>query len=257
MAYRPIYETAQRPAPGPLPEDLRFDMKMAVPQALLGRDQPDALATDLAAFANAAGGVLLVGAKENPPGVLEQYVTVDHATAMQVVEAYQRATKLCSPKPVFDARPLPLDAGFVVAVNVEPYAAPPIGVAQPNQAGEKWWACPVRRGNATHNLRPEELATIMEPRHRRISLVLQRIAPAPGDPHPKVQVLARAMTGQHFLWVMRVEAEASLLVLRRDTSQYDCYVPLDLVEAVWRHGVQGHLMISVRGRFQGDVFLAD
>jgi hypothetical protein len=69
-----------------LGEDLRFDMKMTVLNRLLkqpGADESNMspsgvteLARDVAAFANTAGGVLLVGANElsRSPGVLHAYV---------------------------------------------------------------------------------------------------------------------------------------------------------------------------------------
>jgi hypothetical protein len=63
MAYKPIHIASDLPPLGPVPEDLRFDMKMEVAQKLLASSDPAAdLANDVAAFANVAGGVL------GPPG---------------------------------------------------------------------------------------------------------------------------------------------------------------------------------------------
>jgi predicted HTH transcriptional regulator len=158
VAYTPIVEDL--PEPGPLPEGLRFDMKMELKEQIDKKpieQQVEDLACDVAAFANTAGGVLLIGAHEHPKdsGILHTYKPITQPDAMLVFEALKKASDLCSPKPIADARPIPLrnGSGFVVAINCDPYAAPPIGVAKSGQGGgEKWWAFPARRGR--HNRPP-------------------------------------------------------------------------------------------------------
>jgi hypothetical protein len=81
--------------------------------------------------------VILVGANEKPRGTLSGYVKMTQAEAAQVKSLYEkRARNLCSPMPVVDAHPIDRGNGeWVVAVNVEAYSAPPIGVRSPGDAG--------------------------------------------------------------------------------------------------------------------------
>lgn len=240
MAYARIDDERQLPAVGPVPEHLRFDMKMEVAQALLATPDPVSMASDIAAFANAQGGVLLIGAKEEPRGLLAEYVPVSLEQATKVVEKYQDALRLCSPRPVIDAKPLPKEGGFVVVVNCDLYAAPPVGVMQANQnkAEPVWWAYPVRRGNRTHNLRPEELATIMEPKLRRMFHLLRSI-PANG-PHGHRWITAHSGGGGNAHgYIPRIDEIASTFTLGFQAG-LEIQIPIDAVRFVWADAIQRH-----------------
>jgi hypothetical protein len=235
MAYRPITEPSQLPQAGlPLPEDLRFDMKLLI--GGLAADE-GALASDVAAFANTAGGILLIGAHEHPKdsGILNAYRPMLYAEAQKIGETLKRALALCSPKPIAESKPIGLSdgSGYVVAINCDPYGAPPIGVAQPGQGGgEKWWAFPTRRGRDTHNLRPEELATIMEPRLRRMLLLLNQI-PAPVDRPASARF--HSTSGQiKMFYIVSTDAEGSALRLRNTQNPQEVTIPLDCVRMIWR-----------------------
>ena len=64
MPYKPILDVAELPPPGQrFPEHIHFDIKAQVPPAMLkGATGPEDLACDVAAFANANGGVIRVSA---------------------------------------------------------------------------------------------------------------------------------------------------------------------------------------------------
>lgn len=235
MAYKPIVDTSQLPPEGPMAEDLRFDMKLKV-AGQLGAEVD--LANDVAAFANAAGGVLLVGANEHPPnsGILDAYVSMNHAAAQEIGERLKRALALCSPKPIAEAKPIGLadGSGYVVAINCDPYGAPPIGVAQPGQGGgEKWWAFPARRGRDTHNLRPEELATIMEPHLRRMLFLLDRLPKSDPTRHAIARFHSASGTVATY-FVLSIDAERSSLRLQSTQDPQEVIIPLDTVRMVWR-----------------------
>lgn len=248
MAYKPILDSSQLPPIGPLAEDLRFDMKLKV-AGQIGAEAD--LATDVAAFANTAGGVLLVGANEHPPnsGILGAYVPMRYAAAQEIGERLKRALALCSPKPIAEAKPIGLTdgSGYVVAINCDPYAAPPIGVAQPGQGGgEKWWAFPARRGRDTHNLRPEELATIMEPRLRRMLFMLDRL--------PKSDTTGLAIARFHSVsgtvatyFVVSIDVERSAVLLRSTQEPQEVFIPLDAVRMIWREIAPGFAHVSIDG----------
>ncbi len=250
MAYKPFLASGDLPQPGPVPEHLRFDMKLRVAPQVLQGVQPSDLANDIAAFANTSGGVLLIGAAEGPTGVLREYVPMDHSTAQQVVNAYGRARLECSPQPVVDARPVELPASqpqtlrYAVAVNCDPYLAPPIGVRMRGQSGgEKWWSFPVRRGAETRHLRPEELGTIMEPRLRRLSLQLSTLLPSPMGTGRRVKFYFRGHTalGQ----IDRIDPEQASFVVQFDTATNDTPIPLEAVRMIWT--ATGGTQIAIEG----------
>lgn len=255
MSYRPITVAAQLPPTGPVAETLRFDMKMEIAQHVLavGARDLSALATDVAAFANASGGVLLVGAREEPTGVLAEYVGVDHPTAIRVAEAYQNALRLCSPRPVIDPQPLAAPGGgYVVAVNCDAYAAPPVGVHRPeeNRAEPKWWTFPTRRGNRTHNMKPEELATVMEPRLRRMALLLERLPLVGGRASAPMRCpyFHFADSNVRLFWIKAIDQESSALRLEEINEPHrPMTIPLDAVRWVWHDPLRGSYHVAVDG----------
>lgn len=81
---------------------------------------------DVAAFANAQGGTVLVGAHGGDR--LERYnpMTVELA---QSVAAYDRAVRdRCAPAPLFSMQLIARDEGVVVAVNIQPFPGQVVGV---------------------------------------------------------------------------------------------------------------------------------
>lgn len=252
MAYTPIRETWQLPPEGQaLPEDLRFDMKM-----LVKRTDNEDLACDVAAFANTAGGVLLIGAHEEPPGTLKTYVPMSSSDAHSMGDALRDALKLCSPQPIAEAKPLalPNGRGFAVAINCDPYAAPPIGVEKPapggsRSGGPKWWAFPARRGRDNRNLRPEELATIMEPRLRRMALLLDRLPRF--EPQKRRRARFRCRAGNVIdMDILSIDAEASLIRLIGLQRPFELVIPLDAVRMIWRDVNTTAFQVSVDGKIQ-------
>lgn len=251
MTYTPIFDTRDLPSIGPLPEHLRFDMKM-----VLKKNVEANLANDVAAFANTAGGVILVGATEHPAnsGNLSGYEPMAFADANGLGESLKKALRLCSPRPIAEAKPIELlpefwkdeDRKFVVAVNCDPYAAPPIGVAKSGQdGGEKWWAFPARRGSHTHNLRPEELATIMEPRLRRILLLLDRIPLSP--PGSVRRAMFHGRSGAVVTYdIVSIDVESSSIDIMAIDRPYRGTIPLDAITMTWRslHDQMYHISMS-------------
>lgn len=88
------------------------------------------LARQVAAFANAIGGTLLIGAVEEPgTDRLGTYRPLSHDDAVAVEKRYGDAVKdLCSPKPLIDINAIQKDGGVVVAVNVWPFPGQAVGV---------------------------------------------------------------------------------------------------------------------------------
>jgi hypothetical protein len=93
------------------------------------------MAKDVAAFANAAGGVIVVGV-DHQNGAAQRY-PLSLAEANELVELYSQAVRdRCSPRPLIEPCAIdigpepgkPPDERFVVAVNLWPYPDQPVGV---------------------------------------------------------------------------------------------------------------------------------
>jgi hypothetical protein len=205
------------------------------------------LAKDVAAFANAIGGVILVGVKEGPPPVYEG-LPRDIAERIQV--AYENSTKEhLSPRPIVDPVLVSTPSGnFIVAVNVNPYADQPIGSRLPraNRNGDlvpyDAWQFPVRVGRDTRPLEPAMIPMLTNPRVRRAVILLEAI-PKPGAPsfqeprllwrHPTNRTKAEPQ--QTAVRIEAVEPEKNAVALRvmERGGNTTIRVPLDDVEAVW------------------------
>jgi hypothetical protein len=135
------------------------------------------LAKDIAVFANARGGTLLVGAKEKASR-LERYVPLSQEVCDQTVRAYEEAVRdRCRPAPVFTCQRVPKDGGFLVAVNVQPTLSPLVSVrtkCDDGYAGDAW-CFPMRVGTQTVFITPENLPMYMDPKVRRTVILLGEI----------------------------------------------------------------------------------
>lgn len=134
------------------------------------------LAKDIAAFANAFGGTILLGGQERAAGELERF---DALTAEEVNEAelaYVHAGEAqCFPRVAVDVVRLRADDGVVLAVNVEPKLDTVVGF---RPSGIQYaYAFPVRRDKTTKFLNPEQIASNMLPQVRRTLMLLRQIPP--------------------------------------------------------------------------------
>src|SRR2546421_202845 len=95
------------------------------------------MAKDVAMFANASGGVVLLGACD-AAGRLTTYRPLPESDLQRVKDAYETAVRdLCSPVPVIDVLPIrPIEgSGTIVAVNVYAFPGAPVGVLWVNDGG--------------------------------------------------------------------------------------------------------------------------
>ncbi len=182
MAYKPILSSADLPHAGDKTEDLNFDIKSSQEKATQHER-----AKDVAAFANAAGGVILLGANENKATNTltgwNPYKQKSDAALEQ--KNYTEAVKnLCFPLPSFDVQILEQAPGaFVVAVNVWPHSLPPVGVKVPTDSGvcgKNWdaWAFFIRANNVNKPLTHEEASVLNLPTIRRIVILLDTMPEA-------------------------------------------------------------------------------
>jgi hypothetical protein len=139
------------------------------------------MAKDIAAFANATGGVLLVKAVESQ-GRLQRYLPMTVGEADGLRTAYDTAAKdHCRPSPSIHSETVAHEAGVVLAINVEPFPANPVGVrATPQQQHpqDRFGACfmfPIRVTTGTEYLTPDRLGELMLPKVRTAAILLDRL----------------------------------------------------------------------------------
>jgi hypothetical protein len=228
------------------------------------------LAKDMAAFANALGGTVLVGASEHSDllgrktGRIEAFVpNIDDQTLIKA--ATTAARDLCQPPITVEPeviklavseqasvvrRPLSQDA-TLVALNVHPLVASPCAAAACDAAGVRIanaYRFPLRFLEGTKWLKPEELAFHMNSHERRIYLLLAQM---PRD--QQIQVWDKgqgALGAKRLAKLVDVDAERMIVKLEFAGSDYKvvAHVPLVFVTAVWLDE-KDVSNIDVRGAF--------
>lgn len=251
MTYPHITTAADLPPEGPLDERAReksdLDFKtFADPKKMWEH------AKDIAAFSNAMGGVLLIGA-DDKSGRLK-YLGIAGQNVKDIQGIYEAAAQLCSPPVFVDVVAIPQKN--VVAINVDPHldlVAAPAGTRDRNGVEMKHdvaWVFPIRRASQTDWIKPENLAMYMNKDVRRAVLLLAKIPEATRD-----KVVVRFHThaqsnrvNQHsrgynvaelILGVGKVSAEENTVALVKRLHEQEgvtCYVPLSDVLDVWRTG---------------------
>jgi hypothetical protein len=156
------------------PETLYLDFK-AVPS-----DSGFEIGKDVAAFANASGGVILVGAVEEKKKLIRFKPLTD---PIRTKDFYTSAVRdRCRPHPTVGLDLITIDdsGGQILAANVEPFPGQPVGVhVTVSDQGEMkpriqdLFHYPVRVYTDTKAILPENLAMYVDARVRRIAILLE------------------------------------------------------------------------------------
>jgi len=244
------------PAVGAVVERLRLDCKLRY-----DLDDVREMAKDVAAFANANGGRLLIGSKE-AAGVIQVHkgLTVDEAT--QTKRAVDEAVRnWLTPRPVIDfPEPFMLDDGNVVLiVDVQPYPGQPVGL-QIDKGDKASWKFPVRVGTNTVWYDPVEIVMLMDVAHRRKvqllnaahgSLIDVRHAGTHGR---SVSDLSRLIELVRIVDIDDRSNAIQLKVLETERIAEDLrkinpaalviWLSIDCIESVWRNGARWTLELN-------------
>jgi hypothetical protein len=253
MLHKPITVAIDLPPKGTSRESGTFDFK--------GEQDPDdqrELAKDVAAFANALGGTILVGAVEDRKrGTLGCYKPMPRLEeAEKLKRAYELAvTQRCVPQPTVEVVRIETDPaihppGHVVAVNVHAAANAPIGVRW-DDTGSESFAFPLRTATQAHFMSPTEIPMLMVPQVRRFAVLLERI---PQKERSAIDIQHSSPDGAP------LSTTATFLGLDDDltTAKFRpasgpiglSTIPLDKITAIWRKD-EGHWYISVDGFLWG------
>jgi hypothetical protein len=259
VPFRPIQVTSDLPDIGVHRETYNLDFKSTVEKT-----QPSELAKDVAAFANADGGTILVGANEDKQtNTLQGWCPLTKKDADSAVAKFYDATlNGCDPRPVIDPQIiLRAEKDYVVAVNVFPYPVGPVGVKRTADAseGKQWetWAFWVRVG--IHNLlfTPPQAAMLMIPNLRRITAMLDSI---PTDKRASLHIhfrrpqmpatdLKHQIYDAEFRGVRLRENVAAFTVWGGSLARSEVHIPLEQIESVWTLST-GDWCIFAMGQFR-------
>jgi hypothetical protein len=237
---RPLIETwaaLPRRSEAYLTERQWFDLKETYAPEKLAE-----MAKDVAAFANALGGAIIVGATEGP-------TEPDYSAPLAAKYADDRALDIdkavrdyCRPSPTAHVRTIPspdAQGKVVLVVNVEPAVDQPI--AARHATDKDSWRFPVRVGRDTEFLFPEQLPLYMNSKARRAKLLLLRALAAGGEVDffcvPSGGSKHNNLQGSSPFKLDAVDADGGGGVLLRDGSgelgHQSIVIPLDDVDAVW------------------------
>lgn len=249
MTYARIYEERDLPAAGELNARSReksdIDFKMWADP----KDGP-CHAKDIAAFANALGGVLIVGASDKS-GQLRYPGLPDKQSPKSAIEVFEKAgAEMCSPQTQVNAVPITLASGkTIVAVNIDP--SPDAFIASQSRHSHEDWTLPIRTSSQTKRLEPKDLAMYMNVSVRRAAILLDMI---PVEARREVSVhfhtsgvWGRRMNGvpyqadgglalqQRVLSLMSVDIRRNVVVFQESSTvdPESIHIPLRDVVDVW------------------------
>jgi hypothetical protein len=216
--------------------------------------QPFELAKDMAAFANALGGTVLVGASERSDtlgrktGRIEAFVPLADEQAI-IKAATSAARDLCQPAITVEPEVIKLtrdeqrtlvdkplqSVATLVALNVHPLVASPSGVAACDSTGMRIadaYRFPLRFLEGTKWLKPEELAFHMNSHERRIYLLLVRL-PRDRDVLVWDKGQGSAFGAKRPTRIHDLDPERMIVKLEFGNDKLSVHVPITFVTAVW------------------------
>jgi hypothetical protein len=154
-----------------LTEQVWFDLKTNYPPKSHAE-----VAKDVAAFANAMGGAIIVGATEGTLGP-DYSNPLPTAVAAEVENQVDLAVRdFCRPSPAVHVRSIPSPdhpTRMIVVVNVDPFVEQPVAARHASDINA--WRFPIRVGRHTEFIFPELLPMHMDSKARRAKLLLLRV----------------------------------------------------------------------------------
>lgn len=209
------------------------------------------VAKDVAAFANASGGVLIYGAT----AIAMRLAKYEGKSPVEAEAWCKRVDELvrerCSPPPIIEPRVVvsPDGSSSLVVVNVNPAGGQAVGVrvlaktdewiepvtgdSARSAKGVDAYIFPIRAGEGTRWLNPEQVAMLMIPRLRRAISLLRQIAPNEEIHIDSLSTEEVWVRGPRYFDSVN-ELENALIVRSRSIHGAIERYPLDAVCSVWR-----------------------
>ncbi|MGC4089956.1 MAG: ATP-binding protein [Polyangiaceae bacterium] len=211
------------------------------------------IAKDVAAFANASGGTLFVGAAGGDH--LAKWLPISPSESASSQRVYETAIRdRCSPAPVFTLSEVEVSGGRVFAINVWPFPGQLVGVRLKRgearcgpgaKEPEDVYFYPQRVGTHTKSISPAQLAMFLDSRIRRIGIHLQESVGG------KAILIATKYREEGRKWVQPVQVQSLDLLTNTLTVLVPIEhvtrsvpIPLDAVETVSRAIDGWHIYIA-------------
>lgn len=261
--FDPITRIEQVPRVGQGYERLTLDMKGG-PGAYRRFDQGSRIgwneyemSKDVAAFANASGGTILIGAEEDTArGICTAHSPFSDELATEFAGAFTTAIeKGCHPRPLLAIERIRFTSGLMLSINVWPFPGQPIGVAVTTQKkdsgyGGTSYVFPIRLVTKTDYLTPEQLPMYMSADVRRRAILLSTIKRTADSRtsrifvHPEIVTAQDEHVGAFEVYFESLDELGNTLVVTLDSRGVS--LPLDAVRAVWRDSGGYHMVIDRR-----------
>lgn len=231
--WRPI-ETTEKMPPAGVEESLILDFKRDPYGA--SDSQKREIARDVAQFANAFGGSIIIGAEEDGSDRLAEFVGIDDVGLHE-----QRIADVCAstlaPRPELRFyRHHVVDARSVLVVNVRPFP----GVIGAQLPGTDRWEFPIRDGKTRRFLRYDEVER-MNLQDRRVRLMFEKI-----EDLNKIAFTFDADLKNINRDGWSVEDLREDYVVFLAPNGVRTYIPYAFVRAIWPRGSDGAMMLSAR-----------
>jgi hypothetical protein len=220
-------------------ESQELDFKAELSTRKEGKTDHLELAKDMAAMANAYGGAIVVGACESPKGTLSLYRPFPKEKAAGICDQYALALRdRLRPAPIVTFETIEHESEYLVVVRIEASAGQAIGVRfvpkddldqGESKAPREAYGFPLRVGDNTTWLEPEQLPMLMLPELRRTILLLRKIG---NDPVKLHKVFSKHTEyGTNNYTIVRIEPELNSVWLTNDFS-----IPIDRIRSIYRTG---------------------
>lgn len=241
----PLFKRLLTPTDLP-PENFdRETLSLDVKGKDLRRYKQEDLAEQIAAFANALGGSIIIGANEQAGGTY-LYGPATEADADATRIRYEQANRdFCSPNPLLEAVVIPRPPGFVTVVNVWPFLGQAVGVRM-GAPDKPTWLFPFRVGTQTKFLRAEQLPMIMLPELRKAAILLSQISEGEGV---MIQNPGGGSNVQMLFKSIQIESATFTMQTNRGMQGPNevATFPLEAILMIWKHHRDGW-QIAVRGQ---------
>lgn len=198
-------------------------------------------AKDIAAFANATGGTIIIGACGGDR--LMKWKPLSDGDAKKCARDIDEAVKArCRPAPLFSTVEIRRRGGFIVAVNVWPFLGQPVGVRLLKDEAKRCEGAvffPLRVGTQTIAITSEQLPMFVDAKLRRVVMILER---AIGE--RVVLTPIKGPTNEHNVaTLVAVDVLRNVARFGKGEGETAFAIPLDLIESVYHENLAWHLFM--------------
>ena len=197
-------------------------------------------------MANALGGTIWIGVGGGEAA--ESYCPVPIEHAENVCRAFSHAVRdRCLPRPFLRSNLVPAEGSgeYFVAITVEPFPGQPVAVKVKGlrkEFGGNVWYFPLRVGDQTVEITPENLPMYIDAKLRRVVIMLAKIHPG----HDVAVISSRARRNRGWRWrLANLDVENNFVKFNHSSGEQLSF-PLDDVETVFNDG--GGWVVRYRDR---------